>query len=66
MSRSQWKLHENGDGSWCLLEVHKNGGHVVAERVSTEHLERALNILRSLRDAEEATRLIKDIEEAQS
>lgn len=61
MSRSQWKLHENGDGSWCLLEVHEGGGHVVAERVSTEHLERALNIVRSLDGSKEADELVKDI-----
>lgn len=58
---TNWRLHENGDGSWHLLEVHKNGGHVVTERVETEHLERALNILRSLDGIQEADKLIQDI-----
>lgn len=58
---TNWRLYENGDGSWHLLEVHKNGGHVVTERVETEHLERALNILRSLDGIQEADKLIQDI-----
>lgn len=58
---TNWKLYENGDGSWHLLEVHKNGGHIVTERVETEHLERALNILRSLDGIQEADKLIQDI-----
>ena len=58
---NKWTLHENGDGSWCLLEVHKNGGHVVAERVDPLHLERALDIVRSLDGIEAAERLIEDI-----
>ena len=57
---TNWKLYENGDGTWHLLEVHENGGHVVAERVDSEHLERALNIVRSL-DTPEASKLIQDI-----
>ena len=58
---TNWRLYENGDGSWHVLEVHENGGHIVTERVETEHLERALNILRSLDGIQEADKLIDDI-----
>lgn len=58
---TNWKLYENGDGTWHLLAVHDSGGHIVTERVETEHLERALNILRSLDGIQEADKLIQDI-----
>ena len=58
---TNWKLYENGDGSWHLLAVQDSGGYVVTERVETEHLERALNILRSLEGIQEADKLIQDI-----
>jgi hypothetical protein len=65
MSKAVWKLYENGDGTWHLLEVHQHGGHIVTGRVTTEHLERALNIVRSLDGSKEADKLIKDITGAQ-
>jgi len=45
-----WSLYENGDGTWHILEVSRSGGHVVAERVTKEQLDQALNIVRRMTD----------------
>jgi hypothetical protein len=57
-----WNLYENGDGTWHILEVSRSGGHVVAERVTNEQLEQALNIVRLMTDdIQDADEFIKGI-----
>jgi len=59
---NSWSLYENGDGTWHILEVSRSGGHVVAERVTNEQLEQALNIVRRMTDdIQDADKFIKGI-----
>ena len=56
-----WHLYENGDGTWHILEVSQSGGHVVADKVTKDQIERALNIVRLLATDRP---LVNDIQQA--